>query len=324
MNKYSQKDIRMNNESFKERLLPEMKFFADMPTEHYNGIDDILEIRKIRWPEPPGELLKQVTFTDQALSATDGRSIITRLYRPVKDQEIKNIVVWCHGGGFFSGNLDTEHINCLNIAAGSNSIVYSPDYRLAPEFPYPNGLEDCYTVLNHAISYAEKHGIPSVIVGGTSSGATLAAALTLLARDRGLKGITKQILLVPPILPNAVNASMEEFEELNGGWDAVNARLIWKYYLGEQITDNNGYMAPGLAQDLSDLPPAYVVTAELDPLRDEGEWYASRLLKSDIKVIHKNYKGITHYFLAAAGSEFFKAFTEDLLTAINSPNIWLD
>lgn|GEM_PF-1837508 len=321
MNKYSQKIYTMNNVSFKDRLLPEMKFFADVPTDHYKGIDDILEIRRIKWPEPPSELLEQVTFTDQALSAADGRSIITRLYRPLKDQEIKNIVVWCHGGGFFSGNLDTEHITCLNITAGSKSIVFSPDYRLAPEFPYPNGLEDCYTVLNHAIDYAEKQRIPNVVVGGTSSGATLAAGLTLLARDRGLKGITKQILLVPPILPDVVNSSMEEFEELNGGWDAVNARLIWKYYLGDQSADNNGYMAPGLAQDLSDLPPAYVVTAELDPLRDEGEWYASRLLKSNIKVVYKNYKGITHYFLAAAGSEFFKTFTEDLLSVINNPDL---
>jgi acetyl esterase/lipase len=203
-----------------------------------------------------------------------------RIYRP---RAAHGTIVWLHGGGFVMGDLDTEHPAAVRAAAGSGAVVISVGYRLAPEHPFPAALDDAYTVLNWTARHTEELDVDPerISVGGFSSGAGLAAALALRARDQRGPQIRFQLLIMPELDDRQETWSARRFTETPFMYrDKVSAS--WRHYLGAMPA--SPYAAPARAADLSGLPPTYIATSEFDPLRDEGICFALRLLEAGVPV----------------------------------------
>jgi acetyl esterase/lipase len=172
-------------------------------------------------------------------------------------------------------------------------VVVSVDYRLAPENPYPAGLEDCYAALQWTAAKASELGVDParIAIGGSSAGGGLTAALALLARDRGGPAVKFQFLDIPELDDRLDTPSMTRFVD-TPIWNQPNAVRSWRYYLGGQPADQ--YAAPARAEDLTGLPPAYVAVCEFDPLRDEGLTYAHRLIQAGVPTELHHFPGTFH------------------------------
>jgi len=224
--------------------------------------------------------------------------IPVRIYTPQDLNSLVPGILHIHGGGFVVGNLDSELGACLNLCRGLGAVLVSVDYRLAPENPFPAGLEDCYAALQWLHNNCEQLGVDParIAVTGMSAGGGLAAALTLLARDRGGPPICFQYLGIPELDDRLETASMREFVD-TPMWNRPNAELSWDAYLGRQYRrggDVPYLAAPARAEDLAGLPPAYVSTMEFDPLRDEGIEYALKLLRAGVATELHSFPGTFH------------------------------
>ncbi|MEU7010292.1 alpha/beta hydrolase [Streptomyces sp. NPDC046332] len=216
--------------------------------------------------------------------------VAVRIYRP---HQAQGAVIWLHGGGFVLGDLDTEHPWATRIALGSGAVVISVDYRRSPEHPFPAALDDTYAVLTWAAEHAADLGIDPerIAVGGHSAGACLAAATALRARDQQGPPIRFQLLNQPGLDDRQETWSQRNFTDTP--WmDRGTLTTVWRHYLGARAA--TPYAAPARATDLSGLPPAYVTTAEFDPVRDEGIEYGLRLLQSGVSVELHHYPGTFH------------------------------
>jgi acetyl esterase len=206
-------------------------------------------------------------------------------------------VVMIHGGGFVIGSVELEHAGAAQMAISTGAVVVSVDYRLAPEHPYPAGLHDCFAALAHLHDEADALGVDRarVALAGTSAGGGLAAATALLARDRGGPAVCFQLLHIPELDDRLQTASMQSFVD-SPMWNRPLAVQSWQAYLGPLYgaADVPAYAAPARATDLSRLPPAYISTAENDPLRDEGIVYAQRLLQAGVSVELHQFPGTFH------------------------------
>ena len=210
-------------------------------------------------------------------------------------------LIYIHGGGFAVGNLDSEHGGAVDLCRGLGIVIVSVDYRLAPENPYPAGLEDCYAALCWTRENAANLNIDvdRIAVMGGSAGGGLSAALALLTRDRNGPKLCFQLLGIPELDDRLQTASMVKFTD-TPLWHRPNAILSWQYYLGDDHTpggDNVPYhAAPARAtvEELVGLPPAYVTTMEYDPLRDEGIEYALRMLQAGVNVELHSFPGTYH------------------------------
>jgi len=211
-------------------------------------------------------------------------------------------VVFFHGGGWVIGNLDTHDGTARKLANAAGAVVVSVDYRLAPEHPYPAAAEDCYA----ATCWVAEHGPAELsmapgrlAVAGDSAGGNLAAVVALMARDRGGPALAFQLLVYPVTDPDFERASYRENAE---GYLLTRdvMQWFWDQYVPESTRRHDPYAAPLRAPDLSGLPPALVVTAEYDPLRDEGEAYARRLEEAGVRVRCRHYPGMIHGFLSFA------------------------
>ena len=213
--------------------------------------------------------------------------ITLRIYCPER-QAIRGAVYDIHGGGFVLGNLDLDHIVNVELARELDVVVVSVDYRLAPETPFPGGLEDAYAGLVWTAEHAVELGIDTdrIAVHGVSAGGGLAAALALLARDRSGPHIAFQCLRVPELDDRLDTPSMRAFTD-TPLWNRPAAVHSWDAYLGTGLPGSAGvsaYASPARATDLSGLPPAYVSVMHFDPLRDEGIAYAQALLAAGVTV----------------------------------------
>ncbi len=226
-------------------------------------------------------------------------------------------LVFFHGGAFVIGDRYTEELRCLRYCAEAGCVVVSVDYRLAPEDPFPAGVDDCYAGLLWTVAHAAELGIDPrrVGVGGSSAGGALAAAVALMARDRGGPALAVQILNYPVIDDRMRSASMRSFSA-TPLWTSGATADMWRHYLGDPDSrgDVSPYAAPGRAEDLSGLPPAYVLTAELDPLRDEGIEYATRLMAAGVPTELHTVAGACHGFdiIAADGTLGQRAIEEQV------------
>jgi acetyl esterase len=244
----------------------------------------------------PPELPELASVTDAEVPSPDGHAIPVRVYVP-KDVEQPPVVVYFHGGGWVIGSIESHDAPCRELAARSGCAVVSVDYRLAPETKYPGPLDDCLAATEWAAKSGHEHGFDGnrLVVAGDSAGGNLAAAVTLLAKHRGgTPAIAGQVLVYPATDLTLSHPSIEENGE---GYFLTADAMRWftGHYGGDAATDP--LVSPILAEDLSGLPPALVLTAEFDPLRDEGEAYAAKLQAAGVPTTLRRFDGQIHGFL---------------------------
>lgn len=222
--------------------------------------------------------------------------IPVRIYTPEGEGPLP-VLVFFHGGGWVLCGLDTHDGTARRLCNHAHCIVISVDYRLAPEHPFPAPLDDCYAATCWAAENAPAlGGDPTrLAVGGDSAGGNLAAAVALMTRDRGGPVLAHQLMVYPVI---DARCETQSFEDNKEGYflSAQSMRWFWGHYLGDTGDGANPYASPIRAEDLSDLPPATVLTAEYDPLRDEGEAYAERLKAAGVECDLVRYDGVVHGF----------------------------
>jgi acetyl esterase len=242
----------------------------------------------------PGELVASVEHRSILGSGTD---IPVRVYTPKGDGRFP-VLVFFHGGGWVLGNLDSSDVLCRALTNAAGCIVVSVNYRHAPEHRFPAAAEDAYDATFWVAEHAQTfRGDPSrVSVGGTSAGGNLAAVVALMARDRGKPRIIHQLLSVP--ITDYRFDTRSYLDNADGYGLTRNAmQWFWQHYLGPDGDGSHPYVSPLRADDLRGLPPALILTAEYDPLRDEGEAYAQRLAAAGVSVTCKRYDGMVHMFL---------------------------
>ena len=231
---------------------------------------------------------------DHKVSGGD-HDIPVRIFPPNhKDDTSKYpVLLFFHGGGWVTGNIDSYDKTCTNLARKTMHTVVSVDYQLAPEHRFPAALEDCYTVAREIYLNTELLNVPQnkITLVGDSAGGNLAAAVSLMARDRGEFMPERQILIYPATYnDHSINSPFESIRE-NGTDYLLTSKLICDYmdlYMSSEEDLMNPYFAPLMSEDLSNQPKTLIITAQYDPLRDEGEKYGAELAKYGNKVdVHR-------------------------------------
>ena len=226
-----------------------------------------------------------------------GGEIAVRVYSPGGPGPHPALVFY-HGGGWVIGDLYTHDGICRSITNAAGCLVASVDYRLAPEARYPVAAEDSYAALRWVVDNAARLQIDArrVAVGGDSAGGNLAAVVALMSRERGGPALVQQTLIYP-----VTNYDLDtpSYHENATGYllTREGMRWFWRHYLARDEQGKEPYASPLLAGSLAGLPPALVITAGCDPLRDEGEAYAARLRDAGVPVTLTRYEGIFHGFI---------------------------
>ncbi|MBP3952933.1 alpha/beta hydrolase [Bacillus sp. YZJH907-2] len=243
-------------------------------------------------------------FTSEYIDipVSDGSSIRSKIYKPIAEGP-HPIILYYHGGAFMEGygNIDTHDNIVRSLAARTNSIVIAVGYRVAPDYAYPTAAEDSYEALVWAEKNAELlNGDPTKIaVAGDSSGGNLATVVTLMSRDRNGPAIQAQALLYP--LTTFQDVEFDSRLKYDSGYYLLSRSVMMRAresYTPFEATWADPYTSPLHADDLSNLPPAIIITAEFDPLRDEGEEYARLLAASGVPVKNIRYNGVMHGFIS--------------------------
>ena len=260
-----------------------------------------------------------VELEDRSIPGPDGApDVPIRIYRPRTDTPVRAAVYEIHGGGFVMGSIAMMDAWSMEVAASLDALVVAVGYRLAPEHPFPAGVEDCYAGLSWLAADADPLGVDPerIAIAGQSAGGGLAAATALLARDRGGPRLCFQLLEIPELDDRLDTPSMQAFVD-TPLWNRPNAVWSWRHYLGP---DHRGevslYAAPARAEDLSRLPPAFVSTMEFDPLRDEGIIYAQRLMQAGVSVELHNYPGTFHGSALFTQADVSKRGIRDAMAAL--------
>jgi acetyl esterase len=254
--------------------------FRDMQGE----TEDVGEVRDILVPGPAGMLP-------------------VRVYHPSPGQSLP-LVVYFHGGGWVIGDLEIVDKPCRALANASQCVVASVNYRLSPETKFPGPAEDCYAATRWLADHAGEIGAGGrpVAVAGDSAGGNLAAVVAIMARDRHGPALAYQ-LLIYPVTTIAEGSQFASYRENADGYLLTKASMewFWQHYLASPTDGSNPYASPLQATDLHGLPPTMVITAEFDPLRDEGLAYAKRLQEAGIRVKTSHYEGMIHGFFWSSG-----------------------
>jgi acetyl esterase len=230
-----------------------------------------------------------------------GGAIPVRIYVPQGSRPMPGLVFF-HGGGWARGSLNTHDPLCRSLANAGGCIVVSVDYRMAPEHTFPAAIDDAVAATRWVANNAQQLGIDPqrLAVGGDSAGGNLAAAVTLVLRDAGGPPLAHQVLFYPVTDYNFDTASYAANAE---GYmltrDAM--RFYWRIYLRDAADADDQRASPLRARDFANLPPALVITAEFDPLRDEGRAYADKLRGAGTPVVYRDYPGMVHGFATMAG-----------------------
>lgn len=228
--------------------------------------------------------------------STEGHQIPLKVFIPVESKTPLPVFMYFHGGGFAYGTYATKPNFCKSVAVKANCIVVSVDYRLSPEHPFPAAINDCYEATAWVAKHAHEFGGDGqrIAVGGESAGGNLSACVSVMARDKGTPKIVHQTLLYP-----AVDMTMSEPSiEKNGQGYMLTKPLMVKFrtaYVPNEQDRKSPYCSPIFA-DLKGLPAALVLTAEYDPLVDEGNKYAEKLKAAGVPVRHKQFNDTIHDF----------------------------
>lgn len=218
-----------------------------------------------------------------------------RIYSPVPEKPLP-VLVYFFGGGWALGTIDTADAVCRRLANAAGCAVVAAGYRLAPENKFPAAVHDCYAATKWAVSNLDA---PAIAVGGDSAGGNLAAAVTLLAREESMP-LAAQLLVYPNTDYLSDTVSLREGDD-PFLFNKTSVAWYWKHYLPTPEDGVNPLASPLRASSLADLPPALVITAEYDPLRDQAEQYAHRLSESGVTVKLSRYEGMVHGFFCMAG-----------------------
>lgn len=256
-----------------------------------------------------------LAVTDHLIPGIDDDvKVRVRVYRPGGSASPLPLVVYMHGGGFVLGSLDMVHGGVAALALGVGAVVVSVGYRLAPEHPFPAGLDDCYSALVWAAAHAQELGADAARLGlaGVSAGATLALGLALRARDSGGPPLRFQSVVMPTTDDRLEAPSMRDAVD-TPVWNRSLAAQSWRLYLGDGVAEASPYAAPARAADLAGLPPTYFVVGGLDPLRDEGILFALRLMQAGVPVELHAYAGAAHGFRDVDASTGLWAQEEQLV-----------
>lgn len=273
-----------------EAMLKEMQQREAPPTNELDPVQVRENYRAMRTN------FSKVELFDVRDDTADGVPI--RVYRPREDTSLPCLVYY-HGGGWVIGDLDTGDSVCRLLADQAGCVVVATDYRLAPEHPWPAGLEDCYAVLEWVHANADALGVDAerLAVGGESAGGNLAACVALKAKAESGPALVHQ-LLVCAVTDTAFDTP--SYRANGEGYLLSKSTMEW--FLGHYVPAGQDRFDPMIAplhtDDVSALPAATVITAEFDPLRDEGEAYASKLENGGIDVTYKCYDGMMHEFFA--------------------------
>jgi acetyl esterase len=251
------------------------------------------DTRSVLAPKPPEVAETRLLIFNNAIAV--------RAYRPVLNETLPALVFF-HGGGWTIGDLDTHDVVCRQLALGARCAVFSVDYRLAPEHPFPAALEDCLSATRYVFSNAQKLKIDParIAVGGDSAGGNLAAVVALMARDAGAPPLAYQLLIYPATDQRCEFPSHER----NGQGYLLTKEGIQFFragYLPNPKDRTDWRASPLLAASHADLPPAFVLTAGYDPLLDEGRAYAECLAKSGVEVAYREYSDMVHGFVLFGG-----------------------
>jgi acetyl esterase len=224
-----------------------------------------------------------------------GGAIVVRLYEPTPAEGLRSLLVYFHGGGYIRGNIGTHDSSCRILANTSGCLIASVEYRLSPEARFPDAIEDCFAATRWLFDNATTIGADPerLAVGGDSAGGNMACAVTLMARDAGGPAIKFQLLIFPNTDMKADNPSMRAFSK---GYWLDSMPFYVASYLRSEADIENPLASPLRAPDLSNLPPAYLITAGFDPLHDEGEAYAERLKAAGVAVETRCYDDMIHGF----------------------------
>lgn len=257
-------------------------------------------------PEPVADI-QNITFPGP------GGRIPLRIYSPPGNGPFP-VLVYFHGGGWVICNLDTHDNICRFLSKKACCLVVSVDYRLAPESKFPAAVDDAYAATQWVVSnVAAINGNPALIaVGGDSSGANLAAVVALMAKEKGGPALAFQLLVNP--VTNLASFNTSSYSMFADGYGLTRESMKWfvRQYLEREEDRENTSVSPLLADNLSGLPPALLLTSECDVLRDEGEGYATRLKQAGVPVKCRRLKGMIHLgVMWAVASEILRDFLEE-------------
>jgi len=280
-----------------EALVVARQLDAVLPRPLYTlGLEGV---RKFAASPPPPRTTPVTSVEDRTITPAPGpggASVKIRIYQP--DSSFRaGALLYIHGGGFTVGSLDGVDELCRIITKQSDCVVVSVDYRLAPENPYPAALNDVRTAYDWLRANADDLGfVPTKLaVGGDSAGGGLAASLCLDLRNSGVAQPIMQLLVCPAVDDQFNRQSWTDFKDAPL-LDAETAKWFWTQYVGESASDLDELAVPFKARSLAGLAPAHVATAEIDPLRDDGEAYATALSDAGVSVRLERYSGVFHGF----------------------------
>lgn len=266
------------------------------------GADIVAAIRsaaEARTSTRSGDKAEMARVENRAIPVRDGYDVPVRIYTPVDANESTSpVIVYYHGGAWVSGSLNTHDNTCRHLADKSGYKLVAVDYRLAPEHKFPVGLNDCCDITEWVAASARELGIDAsrIVVAGDSAGSNLAAAVTLWARDYDGPKIAFQLLIYPVIDSAAVSQSRKDFGD---GYFLTQAGMDWttSQYVNDPAQRSMWQVSPIYAETLAGLPPAHVVTAGFDILKDEGIAYAEALRKAGVAATHVDYPDVIHGFI---------------------------
>jgi acetyl esterase len=283
-----------------ERLDPDARALVAGSQRASRPSFDELSIEELRALMPAAALPPDLHDVHDETIALPGRELTVRVYRPSAESGLP-IVVFLHGGGWIMGHLDGYDGLCGELAKAVGAVVVSVGYRLAPEHVFPAPLEDSYAGLCWVAAHAAQLGgdVARLAVAGDSAGGNLATVCAAMARDLGGPALACQLLIYPGIDPASTRPAMADSD--GALLSAAASRWMWRTYVRDESHLRSPFVAPMLAE-LAGLPPAIIVTAEVDVNRDDGAAYALRLAEEGVAVDYLHYPGTYHGFVMHTGA----------------------
>lgn len=281
-------------------VLDEIKANNIPPFEEL-GVADARKAASDRNADLSGEKVIVHKVYDTQMSIDSDESITLRVYIPNENENLPALIYY-HGGGWVICDLDTHDNMCRTLCKEAGCVVVAVDYRLAPENKFPDAVIDANSAVKWVITHADELKIDTnkIAVGGDSAGGNLAAGVSILARNENKINLCFQMLIYP--VTDLSTMETQSYNDYATDYFLTKSMMEWfkKLYLKDEEDEYSSLASPLLADDLSDLPPALVITAEFDPLRDEGEAFAQRLHEAGVPVQCSRYNGMVHPFWGMA------------------------